>query len=95
MSVDRATVRHVASLARLRLDDAREQEFAAQLGDILTYVDLLERLPAGDDSVGSAASAPLRDDVAVPSHHAETLRAGFPDRVDDRIRVPKVLGGDE
>ena len=95
MSVDRATVRHVASLARLRLDDDREQEFAAQLGDILTYVDLLERLPGGGGADASTARAPLRDDVVVPSHRAETLRAGFPDRVEDRIRVPKVLGGDE
>jgi len=45
VAIDRAQVRHVARLARLALSEEEEERFAAQLGQVLEYV---ERLQAVD-----------------------------------------------
>lgn len=48
MSVDPDEVRHVASLARIDLDDAEVEQFAGQFADILAYFDTLDEVPAVD-----------------------------------------------
>jgi aspartyl-tRNA(Asn)/glutamyl-tRNA(Gln) amidotransferase subunit C len=89
--VDRDVVRRVAALARLRLTEEQETLFVAQLGDIIEYVDVLERLPDGDRERATLVSAPLRIDEAVNPDRAESLLAGAPDRDGDRLRVPAVM----
>jgi aspartyl-tRNA(Asn)/glutamyl-tRNA(Gln) amidotransferase subunit C len=44
-AVDAEEVRHVADLARVRLDDGEVDEFAAQFGDILEYFEALDEVP--------------------------------------------------
>ncbi|QAU12479.1 Asp-tRNA(Asn)/Glu-tRNA(Gln) amidotransferase subunit GatC [Halorubrum sp. BOL3-1] len=44
-AVDAEEVRHVAELARVRLDDDEVDEFAAQFGDILEYFEALDEVP--------------------------------------------------
>jgi aspartyl-tRNA(Asn)/glutamyl-tRNA(Gln) amidotransferase subunit C len=44
-AVDAEEVRHVADLARVRLDDDEVDEFAAQFGDILEYFEALDEVP--------------------------------------------------
>jgi len=44
-AVDAEEVRHVAELARVRLDDDEVDEFAAQFGDILEYFAALDEVP--------------------------------------------------
>ncbi|WP_435195171.1 Asp-tRNA(Asn)/Glu-tRNA(Gln) amidotransferase subunit GatC [Natronomonas sp. EA1] len=43
--VDHEEVRHVASLARVALDDDEVERFAAQFDDILAYFDTLDEVP--------------------------------------------------
>lgn len=43
--VDAEEVQHVADLARVDLDDADADEFAAQFADILEYFDALDDVP--------------------------------------------------
>ncbi|KTG09956.1 glutamyl-tRNA amidotransferase [Haloprofundus marisrubri] len=47
-SVDADEVRHVATLARVDLDDDEVEEFTAQFADILTYFDALDEVPEVD-----------------------------------------------
>lgn len=47
-SVDADEVRHVATLARVDLDDEEVEEFTAQFADILTYFDALDEVPEVD-----------------------------------------------
>ena len=46
--VDDAEVRHVASLARVDLDDEEVELFAEQFADILEYFDALDEVPETD-----------------------------------------------
>jgi aspartyl-tRNA(Asn)/glutamyl-tRNA(Gln) amidotransferase subunit C len=43
--VDHEEVEHVASLARVHLDDAEVERFATQFDDILGYFDALDEVP--------------------------------------------------
>ncbi|WP_144920148.1 Asp-tRNA(Asn)/Glu-tRNA(Gln) amidotransferase subunit GatC [Halorubrum salsamenti] len=47
-AVDAEEVRHVADLARVRLDDDEVAEFADQFGDILDYFEALDEVPETD-----------------------------------------------
>jgi len=44
--VDHEEVEHVASLARVDLDDEEVEQFAAQFDDILSYFEALDEVPA-------------------------------------------------
>ena len=44
-SVDPATVRDVAALARVDLDENETEEFAAQFADVLDYFETLDEVP--------------------------------------------------
>ncbi len=46
--VDDEEVRHVASLARVDLEEAEVERFAAQFADILEYFEALEEVPDVD-----------------------------------------------
>lgn len=48
MRVDDEDVRHVASLARIDLDDDELEQFAGQFADILAYFDTLDEVPEVD-----------------------------------------------
>ncbi|RNJ26499.1 Asp-tRNA(Asn)/Glu-tRNA(Gln) amidotransferase subunit GatC [Halosegnis longus] len=43
--VDHDAVTHVASLARVNLDDEEVEQFAAQFDDILSYFETLDSVP--------------------------------------------------
>jgi aspartyl-tRNA(Asn)/glutamyl-tRNA(Gln) amidotransferase subunit C len=45
MTVDDEEVRHVASLARIDLDETEIERFTEQFGDILEYFEALEDIP--------------------------------------------------
>lgn len=93
-SIDVATVRHVASLARLRVSDAELAEFAGQLSAILDYFATIGEV----DTEGVPPTAhplPLtnvfRDDVPHACWPADQALASAPDSHDGFFRVPKVL----
>ena len=42
MTVNKETVRHIARLARIRIDEAEEETLAKDLGGILQWIDALQ-----------------------------------------------------
>jgi aspartyl-tRNA(Asn)/glutamyl-tRNA(Gln) amidotransferase subunit C len=65
MAVDRAAVAHIAALARIRLGAADLDSVAADLSQILTWVEQLNEVDtAGVEPMASvvATSLPMRDD---------------------------------
>ena len=97
MPIDRARVRHVARLARLRLTEREEELYAAQLGAVLGY---LERLAAVDVSgveplcfagLAEGLGDPLREDVARPGLSREQALAGAPRQDGQAFVVPRVI----
>jgi aspartyl-tRNA(Asn)/glutamyl-tRNA(Gln) amidotransferase subunit C len=90
--IDREVVRHIARLARLRVEPDQEERLVAEMGRIVAFVDVLARLPEAphthDDQAPPGA---LRGDDVIPSEHAAALLDCAPDREADALRVPTVL----
>ena len=96
-TLDEATVRHVAHLARLWITDEEVARYAAQLSTILAYVEQLNELDtSGVEPTAHAlpvANVFREDEVRPPLDAAQALD-NAPDRQDDFFRVPKVLDQD-
>ena len=92
------TVRHVAKLSRLALDEGRLQKLTGELESILGYVAKI----SGADVAGAEPMAHalplknvLRDDEVGPSLPVEQVLQNAPEAEGPFFKVPKVLGGDE
>ena len=90
---DPATVRHLARLARLELDDSTLGLLQRQLGDILAYVEQL----AAVDTTGvepttfSGAETRFREPgIRLVLTREDALR-NAPDAADGAFRVPRVV----
>lgn len=98
MPIDRATIVHVADLARIGLTDAEIERFTGQLSVVL---DAVERLKTVDTSEISptASTLPLvgvqRDDVIRPGLTMEDALANAPKggRDGEFFRVQEILEG--
>jgi aspartyl-tRNA(Asn)/glutamyl-tRNA(Gln) amidotransferase subunit C len=91
-------VRHVAKLARLRLNEAQIEQYRAQLATVLDHV---ARLQAVDVEGIEPMSHPLpltnrlADDVVEPSMPVVDLLRNAPAVEGSYLAVPKVLGDGE
>jgi aspartyl-tRNA(Asn)/glutamyl-tRNA(Gln) amidotransferase subunit C len=96
-SFSRAQVEAIAALAQLELDEMELDLFGRQLGDILSYVDQLQRIDAtGVPPTASVvpAHAADRDDEVRPSLDRREAIDNAPDpaRETGLFRVPRVIG---
>ncbi len=94
MKIDRATVEHIAELAKLALTDDEITLYAGQLSDILDYAEMLQALDT--ESISPMASVlpltnVLRPDVAQPSLPREVALANAADSAEGQFRVEAVL----
>lgn len=86
------TVKHVAKLARLELNDDDIQQYTTDLGKIMTLVDELSSLPMEDiDTLAGAEPTVFRDDVVIKDYTRDALMANAPHEEDGFFRVPKIL----
>jgi aspartyl-tRNA(Asn)/glutamyl-tRNA(Gln) amidotransferase subunit C len=91
--IDRATVHHVARLARLRLDEGEEERMQQELAAILGAVEQLQDLDLSGVEPTShvvALTNVLRDDVPGESLPQEVALREGPDVQDDGFVVPKI-----
>ena len=97
MSLDDATVRRVAALARIRLSDADLPRVQGELNAILGWIEQLQAVntdgiePMAGGAPEGAATLPMRDDVVTDGGIAERILANAPDREGDYFAVPKVV----
>ncbi len=87
-------VEHIAHLARLRLSEAEQEQFGAQLSSILAYVEKLNELETSGVEPTShvlAMGNVMREDASSPSLSAEEALLNAPDRADNFYRVPKII----
>jgi aspartyl-tRNA(Asn)/glutamyl-tRNA(Gln) amidotransferase subunit C len=85
---------HIAKLARLALTPEEKASFAAQLGDVLRYIETLGEVDVS--AVEATAHAfPLsnvwREDAAEPGLPVEKALANAPAQRDNMVAVPKVV----
>ncbi len=94
MSVDKDTVRRIASLARLALEEERVAPMVEELNGILAWVELLKEVEvAGIAPMTSVVEQRLkmRDDVVTDGGNADALMANAPGGEDHFFVVPKVV----
>ncbi len=91
MSVTHDDVRHVASLARLVIDDARLPALVGELNGILAHIDELQRVElAGDAPAMARSGMMLRSDDA-PAVVLQRAREQFaPQSRDGFFLVPRL-----
>ena len=95
MKISKDEVRHVAQLARLALDDRSLDAMADQIGNILEYMETLNRIDTtGVKPTAHAVSmtTPLRKDVETPHLEHDRALANAPEKDDQSFLVPRVLG---
>jgi len=94
MSLDTATVRRVASLARIRLEEAEVATLQAELNGILGWIEQLQAIDTkGVEPMagGGETALRMRDDVVTDGGDREAVLANAPDREGEFFAVPKVV----
>lgn len=94
MDIDRATVDHVARLARLDLSEEERERMTTELGNILEHAAKIQALDL-DEVEPTSHAIPIRNvmrpDEAVPSLTQEEALSGAPEVEDGRFKVPRIL----
>ncbi len=88
MTVDDEEVRHVASLARIDLDDEEVERFTEQFGEILEYFEALDDVPELEDEA-ELTNVMRPDEVREGLTQEEALR-NAPETEDGYFKGPNV-----
>ena len=94
MSLDKATVAHIAALARIKLKDDELERMAGELSRILDWIEQLNEVAA--ENVPPLASVvdtklPFRKDVVTDGNYADDIVANATDAAHGFFTVPKVV----
>jgi len=95
LKISKQEVLHVADLARLDLDEELIDRFAGQIGEILEYVDTLNKIDTKGITPTSHAiflSNAFRDDQERQHLDTDVALANAPEKEDGDFIVPKVVG---
>ncbi len=97
MSLDTATVRRIASLARIRLEEPEVARMQAEINGILGWIEQLREVDtegvepmAGGAPTGQPAMR-MREDAVTDGDQADAVLANAPDRQGTYFGVPKVV----
>ena len=94
MSVDLATVKRVAKLARIAVSDEEAEKMQGELNTILGFVEQLDEVDvSGVEPMTSVVSMEMkkRDDVVTDGDKAADIVANAPVTEDNFFMVPKVV----
>jgi aspartyl-tRNA(Asn)/glutamyl-tRNA(Gln) amidotransferase subunit C len=94
MSLEPATVRRIAKLARIRVDESQVAQLQTELSGILDWIEQLNEVDVEGVrplTGGAEMALKLREDVVTDGGMAEAILANAPDRVGNFYAVPKVV----
>ena len=94
MSLDKATVRNIANLARIEVRDEDLDHLAGELSNIMTFVEQLSEVNTdGVEPMTSVAAMtlPMRADVITDGGQPDAVLANAPEAEDGFFTVPKVV----
>ena len=94
MSVDAATVRRIAHLARIAVDDNEVEHLRGEINAILAFVEQLFEVDVeGVEPMTSVIpmKMKMRDDTVTEGDQAEAILQNAPARQDRFFTVPKVV----
>jgi aspartyl-tRNA(Asn)/glutamyl-tRNA(Gln) amidotransferase subunit C len=95
VKITRDEVLYVARLARLEIEESATERLAAQIGNILDYVDQLNQVDTAGVAPTSHALAltnAFREDVVRPHIDREAALANAPAQENGCFLVPKIVG---
>ena len=91
--IDSKTVKHVATLARIKMNEDELAQYGAQLNAILGYVEKLQELDTTDVAPMAhvtATATPMRED-RLTEGLGERVLANAPQREERFFKVPQVI----
>ena len=94
MSVDHATVKRVARLARLKVNEEDVPRLAGELNSILGWIEQLNAVDVSSvEPLTSVVTMKMkmRDDVVTDGHYPQKITANAPAQEDSFFMVPKVV----
>jgi len=94
MSVDTATVKKVASLARIAISDADAERLAPELNNILGWIEQLGEVDTANVEATTAVipnTLRLREDVVTEPDQRSAVLANAPQGEHGFFTVPKVV----
>lgn len=94
MSIDQATVRNIARLARIKLANAEAQKLEGELSAILTWVEQLEAVDTKNvEPMTSVIEVDMkkRSDEVTDGGMPDVIVANAPERDNHFFLVPKVI----
>ena len=94
MSVDQATVKRVARLARLKVKDEDVPRLAGELNGILGWIEQLNEVDVSEVEPMTAVVSvkmKMRRDEVTDGHYAQKIVANAPAQEDAFLMVPKVV----
>jgi aspartyl-tRNA(Asn)/glutamyl-tRNA(Gln) amidotransferase subunit C len=94
MSLDHATVRRIAALARIRVEEHEVEPLRNDLNGILNWIEQLNEVDVtGVEPLTGAASMKLamRLDVVTDGGYPDKILSNAPERVGNFFAVPKVV----
>ncbi|HTW69172.1 MAG TPA: Asp-tRNA(Asn)/Glu-tRNA(Gln) amidotransferase subunit GatC [Acetobacteraceae bacterium] len=94
MALDHATVRRIATLARIRVEEDEIPRLQNELNGILGWIEQLNEVNIeGVEPLTGAAHMALkmREDVVTDGGYPEKILANAPDRAGGFFAVPKVV----
>jgi aspartyl-tRNA(Asn)/glutamyl-tRNA(Gln) amidotransferase subunit C len=94
MSLDHATIRRIASLARIRVEEHEVEDLCHELNGILGWIEQLNEVDVTSvaplsGAVGMAMA--MRADVVTDGGYADKVLSNAPERIGDFYVVPKVV----
>jgi aspartyl-tRNA(Asn)/glutamyl-tRNA(Gln) amidotransferase subunit C len=94
MSIDAATVRRIAHLARIAVDDSEVEHLRGEINAILAFVEQLSEVNVeGVEPMTSVIpmKMKMREDAVTEGDKAEAILRNAPARQDRFFTVPKVV----
>jgi aspartyl-tRNA(Asn)/glutamyl-tRNA(Gln) amidotransferase subunit C len=94
MALDKATVAHIATLARIKLPESEQDKIAGELSHILGWIEQLAEInTSGVEPMTSVAamSLPMREDVVTDGNRRDEILANAPEAAHGFFVVPKVV----
>ena len=94
MALDKEAVAHIAALARIRLGESELEPLAAELSDILGWVEQLAEVDTADVAPMTSVAAmqlPMRDDEVTDGKRRDEILANAPQAARGFFAVPKVV----
>lgn len=94
MSVDTATVRHIAKLARIAVSDAEAEALVPELNNILGWIEQLQEVDVTGVEPMTAVipnQLRLRDDIVTDGDKRDDVLANAPVAEHGFFAVPKVI----